>query len=510
MPELKSFTRDEVARHASESDLWIVIDGGVYDVSKFADLHPGGVFPLLELAGKDATEAFYGLHRQDVLAKYQRLKIGVIAGEQEQFALPEAGALSKVPYAEPSYFMGYKSPYMNESHKQFRIGIRKIFQEIEEEARLSEDANKVPTAELYAKLGDAGVLMTQIGPGPWMKGRTLPGGVKGEDFDYFHELIAHQENARIGAPGFSDGISSGYIIGLPPVLHGGSPALQKRIVPEVLSGRKRICLAITEPYTGSDVQSIRTTAKLTPDGKHFIVNGVKKWITNGVFADYFSVAVKTEKGITMLLVERDDNVETKSIKTTYSGAAGTAYVTFSDVKVPVENILGKEGAGFLVIMANFCKERWYICGAINAASRSVIEDCFKWANQRKVFGKRLIDQPVIRNKLASMISELEAVENWQENITYQMNHMSFFDAATKLLGPVALLKFRCTRVAHNIADEAAQIFGGRSITKTGMGRNVEAFLRSNKFAAILGGSEEIMADLGLRQAMRSFPKDARL
>ena len=112
MPELKSFTRDEVARHASEEDLWIVIDGGVYDVSKFADLHPGGVFPLLELAGKDATEAFYGLHRQDVLAKYQRLKIGVIAGEQEQFALPEAGALSKVPYAEPSFFMGYKSPYM--------------------------------------------------------------------------------------------------------------------------------------------------------------------------------------------------------------------------------------------------------------------------------------------------------------------------------------------------------------------------------------------------------------
>lgn len=122
------------------------------------------------------------------------------------------------------------------------------------------------------------------------------------------------------------------------------------MVPEVLSGRKRICLAITEPYAGSDVANIRTTAKRTPDGKYFIVNGVKKWITNGTFADYFSVAVRTEKGITMLFIERSDEIETKAIKTSYSPAAGTSYIIFENVKVPVENILGEEGKGFQVIM----------------------------------------------------------------------------------------------------------------------------------------------------------------
>lgn len=166
-------------------------------------------------------------------------------------------------------------------------------------------------------------------------------------------MIAHEETARLGTPGFADGISSGYSIGLPPVFNFGPKHLKERVVPEVLLGRKRICLAITEPYAGSDVARLRTTAKRTPDGKHFIVNGVKKWITNGTFADYFSVAVRTEKGITMLFIERGEGLETKGIKTSYSSAAGTSYITFENVKVPVENILGEEGKGFQVIMYKY-------------------------------------------------------------------------------------------------------------------------------------------------------------
>ena len=150
----------------------------------------------------------------------------------------------------------------------------------------------------------------------------MPAGIKPEEFDYFHELIAHQETARLGAPGFTDGISSGYSIGLPPIFNFGSPELKARVVPEVLLGKKRICLAITEPYAGSDVARIRTTAKRTADGKHFIINGVKKWITNGVFSDYFTVAATTEKGITMFFVERDDNIETKQIKSHVTAAQG--------------------------------------------------------------------------------------------------------------------------------------------------------------------------------------------
>ncbi|CEI89034.1 Putative Acyl-CoA dehydrogenase [Rhizopus microsporus] len=507
---LKTFTREEVKRHASEDDLWIIIDSSVYDMSRFVDMHPGGAFPILEYAGKDATDAFYGLHRQEVLVKYNRYKIGTIAGEKPQIDFQEFGAFSKVPYAEPSAWMGFKSPYFKESHFKLRAALRKIIDEMAPEARELEESGFKPPEKFLKKLGDHNLLAANIGPGPWLHGMTFPGGVKGEEFDYFHEMIVHEEFARWKVRGFDDGVCGGMVISLPTVLNFGSPALKQKIVPEVFAGRKRIALAITEPYAGSDVARIRTTAKRTPDGKYFIVNGVKKWITSGCFADYFSVAVQTEKGISMLLIERGEGVETKPIKTSYSPSAGTAYVTFENVKVPVENLLGKENKGFYVVLSNFNHERWVMLTGISMACRLVVEECFKWANQRKVFGKRLIDQPVIRFKLAKMISRLESYHSWLENITYQMNNMDYAEQADKLAGPLALCKYLSTRVAHEISDEACQIFGGRAITKTGMGRTVELLQRTYKFSAILGGSEEIMADLGVRQALKKYPEGARL
>lgn len=107
----KTYTRQEVGRHAVEGDMWIIIDNDVYDMSTFIDMHPGGAFPILEFAGKDATDAFYGMHRQEVLLKYKRYKIGTIEGEKAQITIRQPGDLSKVPYAEMSVFQGYKSPY---------------------------------------------------------------------------------------------------------------------------------------------------------------------------------------------------------------------------------------------------------------------------------------------------------------------------------------------------------------------------------------------------------------
>lgn len=129
---------------------------------------------------------------------------------------------------------------------------------------------------------------------------------------------------------------------------------------------------------------------------------------------------------------------------------------------------------------------------------------------RKVFGKPLIAQPVIRHKLAMMVAQVEGVQNWLENITYQMCKMSYKEQSIKLAGPIALLKLYSTRVGTFVADESCQIFGGRAITQTGMGQVIERYHRANKFASILGGSEEIMADLGIKQAMKYFPKTARL
>merc|ERR1719433_1957244 len=126
----------------------------------------------------------------------------------------------------------------------------------------------------------------------------------------------------------------------------------------------------------------------------------------------------------------------------------------------------------------------------------------KWALQRKVFGKTLIQQPVIRFKLAEMLAAVETLHSMLEDLTYQMCKMSTAQINKDLAGPIALLKYKQTRVATLVSDNACQIFGGRAITGSGMGYIIEKFQRSFKFQAILGGSEEIMADFAIRQAMR--------
>jgi alkylation response protein AidB-like acyl-CoA dehydrogenase len=142
-------------------------------------------------------------------------------------------------------------------------------------------------------------------------------------------------------------------IGLPPILKFGSEELKQRVAPGCLNGTKNICLAITEPYAGSDVANLKTEAKLSDDGQYYIVNGEKKWITNGVFADYFTVAVRTGGpgmgGVSLLLIERNmPGVKTRQMLCSGVWASGTSYITFEDVKVPRSNLVGKENGGFKV------------------------------------------------------------------------------------------------------------------------------------------------------------------
>ena len=117
-----------------------------------------------------------------------------------------------------------------------------------------------------------------------------------------------------------------------------------------------------------------------------------------MFADYFVTGCRTKKGFSVLLIPRDDNVETKQIKTSYSTTAGTAFVQFENVKVPVENLLGEEHKGFIVIMSNFNHERFMMASGVIRMSMTVVEECLKWCNQRLVFHKKLIEQPVMRQK----------------------------------------------------------------------------------------------------------------
>jgi alkylation response protein AidB-like acyl-CoA dehydrogenase/predicted heme/steroid binding protein len=398
-------TEEELAHHNVESDAWIRIDNTVYDVSKFHMLHPGGSKVLSSQAGTDASKLFFGLHRHEVLETWApKLAIGRIAAAKDIDPADDVIRrcdISTVPYSEQMSWTGFDQPhYYKESHKRYRSALRKwVYKELitTNLAENHEESGEKPPDELFEKMGKLGILAARLGPGsnletwrfsiapPETNGQIF--GVEIEDFDYFHEAITHEELGRCACPGFTSGLGDGLVIGLPPVVQFGPEWMKEKVIPDVLSGKSRICLAISEPEGGSDVAGIHTTAEKTADGKHYIVNGTKKWITQGHHSKYFVTAVRTGDpalgmgSISLLLLDRyiflcsytphtpcdtylcshtlllllNRNMEglrTKAIKTSYSSAAGTALVIMEDVLVPVENLLGTENGGFMCIMVS--------------------------------------------------------------------------------------------------------------------------------------------------------------
>lgn len=173
-------------------------------------------------------------------------------------------------------------------------------------------------------------------------------------------------------------------------------------------------------------------------------------------------------------------------------SSGTTYITFEDVLVPVENLIGKENQGFKYIMTNFNHERMWVSAQALRFSRVLIEESMKYAMKRSTFGKLLIEHPVIRLKLAHMSRQVEATQAMIEQTVYQMIKMSKTEAEQRLGGPMALLKAQCSVTMEYCAREASQIFGGLSYTRGGQGEKVERLYREVRAYAIPAGSEEIM------------------
>jgi len=513
-----TFSLADVAAHSTKGDAWVVVDGNVYDVSKFASMHPGGTELLLEYAGKDCTEDFFGLHRLEVLDKYKRLKKGRLAdaGAANPTAKELFGDISKVPYGDGPHLQGFKSPYFKESHIALKKAMRKFYaEEVMEEALECEKTDDPPSKELRMRCGEMGIIAMVQGPGAHLKyaPKGLMGGiVKPEEFDYFHELIVQEERSRTMCPGFDDGLDSACSIGVPVVIKYGADWMKEQLLPPVFRGEENIALAISEAFAGSDVAAIRTRGELDSKGENYIVNGTKKWITGGMYSDWFVTAVRTggkaAGGISMLLVPRSDAVQTKIIKSKYSSCAGTAFVTLENAIVPKKNLFGKENKGFGIIMSNFNHERWMICVVCIARARLANEETFKWAMQRKVFGKPLSNQAVIREKLAQSFGGVESCTSLMYDITYNMQ--AFGPQGSEIGSRIALLKYMTTRMCHLVADNAVQILGGRGVTIGGMGRVVATFHQVYKVPSVYGGSEEIMADLAVRQAIKGFNPIARL
>ncbi len=376
------------------------------------------------------------------------------------------------------------NPELRPEHEEWRRQLRRFVDaEIMPFINDWDEAGAFPD-ELYEKAADIGLLQLNY-PEEY-------GGVS-EGIDRWHSNIVSEEMARFAAGGI---VASLLIhgVGLPPVVNFAREEIREEVAPAVLSGKKHISLAVTEPSGGSDVANLATTAE--KDGDHYVVNGSKTFISGGMRAHWFTTAVRTggegAGGISMLLIPAHTEGVSRTQLDKKQGwwCSDTATIYFDDVRVPETHLIGEENKGFRVIMNNFNSERLGLASSMEALSRVCLEEAVEWARERHTFGQRLADHQVIRHKIAQMKQRINATQTYLHYCTKQ-----YIDREVDA-GDVALLKVQASETLEFCAREASQILGGASYFR---GNRVERIYREVRVNAIGGGSEEIMRDLAARQ-----------
>lgn len=412
----------------------------------------------------------------------------------------------QAPGCEPIWYQGFPSPFYGQTHIDFRHKTR-TFMDAEVRPFLEDwlAQGKTYPLELHTKALAAGLPTAGLAKdvqGLYPKEVIPEGG-----FDAFHELIFLDEVCAVGPGGVLGQISINSMA-LPPIMTVGSKHVQDLVVQEVISGRKNISLAISEPTAGSDVSAIRLTGERKPDGKTFVLNGQKKWITGGLMADFFTVVARTggpgAAGISLLLVDaKSPGIEIRKMQTQFDTTQGTTFITFDNVEVPAANLIGDEGKGFKYLLLNFNHERFVIAAQGCRFARMCYAESLKYSVRRKTFGKPLSEHQMIRWKLAEMARQVDALQDSNERVAYQYK-CGVPDS--KLGSQCALLKVQASKTLEFCAREASQIFGGSSIVREGPGMIVERIYREVRATAIPGGSEEILLDLAARQAIAGAQK----
>jgi acyl-CoA dehydrogenase len=315
-------------------------------------------------------------------------------------------------------------------------------------------------------------------------------------------------------------------IGLPPVLAHGSPELQAEVIPPALRGEQIAALAITEPGGGSDVASLRCTARL--DGGDYVIDGEKVFITSGLRADWITLAVRTDlnskgaSGISMIVVPGSSAGLSRSpLQKMGWHCSDTAHLRFDGVRVPARYLLAQEGAGFRIIMGNFNGERLAMSAMALGFAQACYDEALDWARQRQTFGAPLIERQVIRHKLMDMRMRIESTQAWVDALTAQADAVEgavptpgrpkveqpLWEATTHAqqgsvgahstwVANVCLLKNHSTQTMQFCADAAVQILGGMGYMR---GTASERIYREVKVMMIGGGAEEIMKELAARQ-----------
>ncbi|MFW9079988.1 acyl-CoA dehydrogenase family protein [Pseudomonas sp. P2757] len=373
--------------------------------------------------------------------------------------------------------------YFDPSHQMVRDSVRRFVErEILPDIDAWEESESFPR-ELYQKAGAAGIL-----------GIGYPEALGGShEGDLFAKVAASEELMRCGSGGLVAGLGS-LDIGLPPIVKWARPEIRDRVVPQVLSGEKISALAVTEPSGGSDVANLQTRA--VRDGEHYRVSGSKTFITSGIRADYYTVAVRTGApgfgGISLLLIEKGTPGFSvgRQLKKMGWWASDTAELFFDDCRVPVGNLIGAENMGFACIMGNFQSERLALALMANMTSQLALEESLKWAREREAFGKPIGKFQVIKHRLAEMATALEV----SREFTYRQ--AAKMAAGKSVIKEISMAKNFATDTSDRITTEAVQILGGMGYMRESL---VERLYRDNRLLSIGGGTREVMNEIISKQ-----------
>ena len=331
--------------------------------------------------------------------------------------------------------------------------------------------------DMWTKAGEAGLL-----------GLSIPEEYGGAGGDYRHEVVLIAQLMAKGVDGF--GISLHNAIVAPYILHYGTEDQRRRWLPGICSGELVTAIAMTEPGAGSDLQGVKTTAKL--DGNEYVVNGQKTFITNGQTANLVVVVAKTDpaggaRGTSLIVVETDgaDGFERgRNLHKLGMSAQDTSELFFNDVRVPTSNLLGEgEGMGFFQLMGQLPQERLNIAvqgiGTIEAALAQTVD----YVKQRQAFGKKLIDFQNTQFKLAECKTEATIAKVFVNHCIEQ--HLAGkLDAAT-----ASMAKYWVTDLENKIIDECLQLFGGYGYMDE---YPISRMYRDSRVQRIYGGTNEIM------------------
>jgi acyl-CoA dehydrogenase len=368
--------------------------------------------------------------------------------------------------------------YFTEEHQIFRTSIRKFVEkEIKPHIDHWEDEELFPV-ELYKKAADAGFL-----------GLEYPEAYGGSPCDKFMNIAYTEEMIRAGSVGLVAGLGS-YSIAMPPVLSMGTEKQKQKFLVPVLKGEKISALGITEPNAGSDVANIRTRA--VRNGDHYIVNGSKTFITSGCRAHFITTAVRTGgagyKGVSLLMIDSSTPGFTvaKKIRKMGWNASDTAELSFVDCRVPVENMLGGEGQGFVGIMINFQNERLALAVMAHAVAELALEESIKYAKTREAFGRTLSGFQVTRHKLVDMATKVEVAKQFNYRVAAKMQ------AGQDAIRDVSMAKNFACEVCDKVVYDAVQIHGGYGYAREYL---VERLYRDSRILGIGGGTTEIMKEI---------------